>query len=1272
MDLGNRVSRHLDDATMSTIPASIEGTTRNYLTVLNRNVDLLKRARRAADLLEGERSPSLYEDQAQHDESDEILGIPRPDPSQSSLVVEGSVPAAPTDPVLVILSPREQGPTLVDPYHHCDIEDIVPGDLVIVDQDVNPAEESNVHEPWYAWAWRKLVAEPVKKIGLTVIIGMVPIVGPLMCFYMSYRLIYRPLKYLKIGRRNRQIVKYVVLHHMYRNLFLTLFLPIFGPIYGRILQIDQRAVDFACWQIREGVERSSGTYKRRIESYKKQHSFLVSDTIRQHLEQTVLDLTMSLSYYQGTSFQPPVAPQNHSQRQHRAYTSLSEPIPVPKTNRSSSAPRHRSWSRLPIGWWDCYTDDDTDDFDLDLEFEIWPAEKNSEGKEIATLSPGEVSAARAVQIEYLRRCEGRSRAAHEQLHCEGRITGKSGYGISQDYGDQGQGVGCSGSRNITRGFVATQVQAQLSDRSRALGKGRAMDYEPTSCSSQALGYDRDIRYQSPMNSGTGVVFPSSGTTVMRPDSGTGAIYPVPDTTVVCPESSTSAIYADSGPTIMHPVPKRPFVLFPFGPIDHTPRRPERRDDVGAVAAFAYGSATLDASGNGSGSAMPLLLIANSQDYTSSSDYCEVAIPSPAVATSSSTVVQRSDDHVMIPVTEASSSSRPLLRRMNASRGDVFTLGPAVYPVENLAVSEYSQAGTHESQGTARTEAILPLTPSEVFRRGDMIISSSSSSGLTRGQGYGHHQLPPITETVLPMTQSEICSRSNEAPSAPLRVTFENQRQGGPSVTRSQTSNAELVIEEEALPQVPVIEKQGPVIMTRSPYIVVVPRSEISPLYANSAMNLASRPLASVQALVSAPVQAPAPAPAPVQVPTSTPTSALVPVTSRAPVQGSVPVRTPAPTRARPPAPSIRFLQGPRSRFASAGIGMFDSDKETEDGEASSNGTADSSSWPEDGSVQDQRVESSEDDSEDAEPQEGVYSSQEIEIAAQGLRITGVYREYGSDESLGSDESMDSEEYERNLNVVAASPKREVLRVINPDMYNSGTTSESSSVSTTNSAIEGWELHSSSSASAENMNNRWQSRRVRQNEPTLIIAQSSSSQNLPSFSSSMAQLSAGWIGGSTSQVMSQLANQSDNNQAEFQTPPLLDYGTSSSQDPFYRDLTEALRRVEHEQEQGQMNALEQDQSQDPYLEQSQVIDEYLTEEFDDDLVNVGEYDEVADAFSMAHLYQNDPLTLLNNLQDQEQQGGPSQPLRHLGGPIRQSTLTADQRQNLFRLMKDRDE
>ncbi|KAG0011190.1 hypothetical protein BGZ80_000863 [Entomortierella chlamydospora] len=748
---------------------------------------------------------------------------------------------------------------------------------------------------------------------------------------------------------------------------------------------------------------------------------------------------------------------------------------------------------------------------------------------------------------------------------------------------------------------------------------------------------------------------------MHPDSGAGVAYSAPDTTVVCPESSTSAVYANSGPTIMHPVPKRPFVLLP---IDHTPRQPRRRDDVEAAATLAYNPATLDASENESASAMPMLPIANSQIYMSSNHYCEVDIPSHAVATSSSTVVQRSDDHIVIPVTEVPSSSRPPLRRMNASRGDIFTLRQAMYHAEDLTVRGYSQTEARGLQRTTGTEAILPLTPSEVFRRRDMIISSSSSSDLTRDQGYGHRQLPPRTEAVLSTTQPGICNRSDEAPSSSLRVTFENQRQGGPSVARSQTSNAELVIEVEALPQAPIIEQeqQGPVRMTRSPYIVVVPRSEISPLYANSSMNLTSRPLASVPAPASAPIRPPAPVPT--QALAFTSNSEQAPATSRTPVR----VRTPAPIRAFSQAPPIRFLRGPRSRFANAGMGMFDSDRETEDDETSSDDTADGSSWPEVGPVQGWRVESSD----EAESQEGFYSSREIEIAARGPRTMGVYREYGSDESVGSDESMCSEEYERSLSVVAASPKRGALRVVNPDMYNPNTMPEDSSVSTANSTSEGWEPHSNSNANAENMNDRWQSRRVRQNEPALIIAQSSSSQNLPSFSSSMAQLSSGWNGGVTNQVMPQLVGHSSNSQAEFQTPPLLDRGISSSQDPFYRDLTEALRRAEQEQEQREVNALERDQSQCSYLEQSQVIDEYLTEELDDDFVNAGEYDEVTDAFSMAHLYQNDPLTLLNNLQEQELQRSPSRPLRHFGGPIQRSALTAEQRQNLFKLMRERDE
>ncbi|KAF9170444.1 hypothetical protein BGX21_008999 [Mortierella sp. AD011] len=1258
MNFGVRVSRHPDDVTMSAIPANIEATTRDYLNVLNRNVDLLKEARHGADLLEGKRSPSLYEDNAQCGNKG-TPGIPRSGPSRSSPTVDGSVPTVPTvpnDPGMVILSPRERGPILVDPYHHCDIEDIVPGDFVIIDGEVNTARKSDEDETWYAWAWRRLVKEPTEKTGLAVIISMVPIVGPLASFYMSYKLIYRPLKCLKIGRHNREIVKCVVLHHMYRNLFLALFLPVIGPLYGRVLQIDQRAVDFACWQVRECVKRSSGTYKRRVDFYKRQHSFLVGDSIRLHLEQTILDLSVSLSYYHGTPFLPPLAPQDNSQQQqHRANTSRSEPTPVTKTNQPSSTSSHRP--QLPIGWWDYHDDGRTEFFDLDLEFEIWPVEKNSEGEEATTLSPGGISPARAVQLGYLCQHEDQSRAIHEQLLREGLIPGNSAYGVCQSIGDQIQEVGYSSNysiANTTHGFVTPQAQAQSPDRSRTLGKSRAIDHEPTSCSNQGLSYDQDINYQGSTN---------SGATSMHIDSGAGVAYSAPDTTVVYPESSTSAVHANSGPTIMHPVPKRPFVLFPFGPIDHTPRHPRRRDDVEAAATLAYNPATFGASENESASAMPMLPIANSQIYMSSNHYCEVDIPSPAVVTSGSTVVQRSDDHIVIPVTEVPRSSRPPLRRMNASRGDIFTSRRAVCRPEDLTVREYSQTGAQRLQRTTGTEPILPLTPSEVFRRGDMIISSPSSSDLTRDQGYDRRQLPPRTETVLPMTQPRIRNHSDEAPSSSLRVTFEDQRQGNPSVARNQTSNAEIVIEEEALPQVQIIEQeqQGPVRMTRSPYIVVVPRSEISPLYANSAMNLTSRPLASVPAPASAPIRPPAPAPT--QVLTFVSNSEHTPATSRAPVRA----RSPAPIRAFSQAPPVRFRQDPRSRFANAGMGMFDSDRETEDDETSDD-AADGSSWPEIGPIQGWRVESSEDDSDEAESQEGFYSNREMEIAARGPRTMGVYREYGSDESVGSDESMGSEEYERNLNVVAASPKRGELRVVNPDVYNPNSIPEDSSESTANSTSEGWEPHSCTNASAENMNNRWQSRRVRQNEPTLIIAQSSSSQNLQSFSSSMAQLSSAWNGGMNNQAMSQLVGQSDNSQAEFQTPPLLGRGTSSSQDPFYRDLTEALRRVEQEQDQREMNALEQDQI---YLEQSQIIDEYLTEEPNDDFVNVGEYDEVTDAFSMAHLYQNDPLTLLNNLQEQELQGRPSRLMRNFGRPIQRSALTTEQRQNLFRLMRERD-
>ncbi|KAF8961122.1 hypothetical protein BGZ46_001436 [Entomortierella lignicola] len=1255
--------RHPDDPKMSTVPAHIEGVTQDYLQVLNRNIELFKRARHAANVLEGKRSQVLLIPRPQVSECIPAPGDSGTSPTQSSLGSTSSGFIVERDPLSVTLSPREQRPVLVDPYHHCEIEDIVAGDFILLDDNSDLGVESDDHdedEVWCAPTRNWLINEPSERIGLAVIVSLVPIIGPVICFFMSYQMVYRPLKELKLGHDNHEILK-----------CLGLFFPIVGPIYGRILQTDQRAVNYACVQVHDHVRRCNKAYKSHIDSYKKEHSFMVSGIIEKVLEKAVQDLVEKSKLDQdsgapSSSTRPPPALRPIIHDQHQEGLDTSDTVHVPMISHSPSYSEYPIERFIPVGWWD--HDDELDDleFDIDMELETWQEEKTHDGKDVATLPSDEISAAAAIMSAYQQRHEVHQAVLNEQPYCESSDIELDDLPLGLWYCNQGNPTVSS---NMSGVVVPTQAFAA--------GKDRSEELETSSVLTQELGSEQGIGYQEPLTTSAEAALPDTSTQSESSNSSELVVQLIPSAESIPCDSSAVSVHHDSSAmdldtypdtTIVHPspslelaqpIPRRPFVLFPFGPIDFSREYRERNIDAAIALVSLNDLDSPDLNGDRIASAMPLASMPTPLIELGSSNHRQASVPSLRG-------FLKYKKHAAISASNSNCLKRPSLRRMNAT-WNVLTLDLSTHMLQSYASGSSAQVGNQEQPGRMATE---------IFRRGDTIPSPPSrpSRPLTRHRGYVHHQRPPRTE----MNIREVYYNGREISSAYSDTLPVIQEEVQTSITQAQVPNTVHVVEQHHLTpesrvatrlydnQYEMLLQRTPFTMNRSLNMVVVPHSEISPLFSASSMGLSSAsPMPIGYATEASPAIARAPEAAPLTAYTPAPALVNAPTVTPAPIHRAAHgiVHRPMPTHIRPaPIRSTQLIRGPRSVFANAGLGYFDSDNDDDS-------VTDNNTVTQDSNGNDDQT-TSEDDSGDSDSQQGP-SGHDIQLAATQYhaQIHGVYREYGSQESIGSEI-----EFQSHPHVRASTPERGALRVVNEDIP---VGSDSTLPSFNNQR---------SSNRIQNVANRWQSQHVRQQEPTLVMARD----DPPPYSSIVAHVpfitpnfvgegqvatslmsvmvmssirngeqinDVNWVGDTAvssgpSQV--QLMNHQQG-QARFLTPAPLGYAVPANN---HNGIYQAPPVASEQSYQGQVH------TSAPVLEEAPNVGE------GEEVGNA--VDEVANAFSMAQMYQNDPLALLNSLQSPGQQLLIAQTLRHTGDPIRRSTLTAEERQNLFRLLRSQDD
>ncbi|KAF9107553.1 hypothetical protein BGX27_008692 [Mortierella sp. AM989] len=698
----NRTNQHPDDATMSTLPAQIEACTRDLLGELNQNVELFRGARHAANFLEGGRSPRLYrahtpELLAASGQTTGELGAEVAQSHPPSLIVSHSVES---DPLRVMLSPREQVPILVDPLHHCDIEDIVASEIVIVEEDGdsagsshgnpngngnanrdgisgsngyinssrNPGSTAIMSEMWYGQAWRRIIVDPLRRHGVAAFIGFVPIFGPAICFYVSYKLIYEPVGRLKIGRTNRIALEKVVFSHIFQNFLLGMLIPILGPMFGSRLQMNHRAVNIICEKVRDHVQSSSVNYVSQVNEFKEQHRIQVSEILAQAFELSGQNqnLTQASGSSSGPS-RPPIQPWSYIQSQRHEMTAALGQDSAPESSQ-------QSYEMLPMGSSNCRDNlrgESKGNFDIELQLEKWLNEKTHDGEKINTLPLGYISAAEAIKIDYERKQEERQHALREQMRRDALETVGTGSSYGHVYGDQDYANGYPSSNqnnNMAQGIDASKRQGQALTRAQILGKGRALDYGQPSVLSEALGNNSGSNSQETWTPSTGI----------------------------------------TQPIFLRPIPHFMFES------DEDTQQPESRGNASTLAAPANvpSRSTPDLSGQEVATAMPLAPLTNSQAQensdvrhqrtaSSASNY----FPEPPTTLTAS---QRPGNRTVIPTNSEVRPVRPPLIRRNASRGNMFTPGSLLHARESNEAGGSSLPHAQGLQSSSRPERNSPM------------------------------------------------------------------------------------------------------------------------------------------------------------------------------------------------------------------------------------------------------------------------------------------------------------------------------------------------------------------------------------------------------------------------------------------------------------------------------------------------------------------------------------------------------------------------------------
>ncbi|KAF9411837.1 hypothetical protein BGZ76_005288, partial [Entomortierella beljakovae] len=423
---------HPDDA-MNAIPVKIVDITQNYLNSLNQSVIQLKEARRAANILEGQHTSR---DLSRTRLENSSTSTQRMNLTQSFGILP-NVNAREMDPCLVALAPRSG----INEYRADDmtqlrnVEDIFTAGFVIVRDNIDIADQYNENESWMKRVTKKLIAEVMEKTGASVLIGLVPVVGPIACFALSYRYIHQQLEDITIGRHNRTILRRVILSRMFKQLLLGLFVPVVGPIYNRYIQGTHETVDFARAQVTRHVMLSSLAYERHVNSLKSRYLVLKSEANERAIEARISAEYGEYEYGQSENF-PSSSYRNigacSCNQPHCQGSSSSSGLPshLNSIDSDSDSVSDDNNSMSTISLQDHTSNifiENNEEFDIEKELDEWIMETDYEGDQVTRTAIGDVSDTEDIELEYIRRNDAEQRGANEYTVIDMRDTENHGY-----------------------------------------------------------------------------------------------------------------------------------------------------------------------------------------------------------------------------------------------------------------------------------------------------------------------------------------------------------------------------------------------------------------------------------------------------------------------------------------------------------------------------------------------------------------------------------------------------------------------------------------------------------------------------------------------------------------------------------------------------------------------------------------------------------------------------------------------------------------------------
>ncbi|KAG0253005.1 hypothetical protein BG011_006610 [Mortierella polycephala] len=120
--------------------------------------------------------------------------------------------------------------------------------------------ESTGMTHWMKRNWKKVFAKPAKDTGLAVFLGLVPCVGPVICFVIAMKTVYVPLDQLEVNPEDKLDLQRRVLKHMARDLARGIMVPILGSLYNRILQRNLHVVELAEQYVNRYTQQSQKNY----------------------------------------------------------------------------------------------------------------------------------------------------------------------------------------------------------------------------------------------------------------------------------------------------------------------------------------------------------------------------------------------------------------------------------------------------------------------------------------------------------------------------------------------------------------------------------------------------------------------------------------------------------------------------------------------------------------------------------------------------------------------------------------------------------------------------------------------------------------------------------------------------------------------------------------------------------------------------------------------------------------------------------------------------